>query len=364
MTTPARAQVAAWLADDASATLADDVVQVRVQIEQARSEGVSGLLCERWRSAIADDDARSAMLSQEIARQVASELVRADAEQRVLAALADARIDLLVLKGAALARWLYARAHWRPRGDLDLLFASEADSARAEAALAALGYRWDGVLANGVCVERTLVGALHGIAHYIDLHWRLTPHPAYADRFDFATLWRDRQPLPGLRGGFGLGVVHALAHAALHRVANRWLGEEDRVVWLYDIHLLVGRLRPDDATTVPDCARVHGVAAPMRDALERSADWLGTKVPASTLSALAALAADETFQPEHSHDRRKYEWQALRRLPLAQRLNHAWRQWCPPVAYMRQRYGAQSLPALAIAYLRRWLDGLKLLSRG
>ena len=51
MTTPARAQVAAWLAGEAAATLAGDVESVRAQIEQARGEGVSALLCERWRSA-------------------------------------------------------------------------------------------------------------------------------------------------------------------------------------------------------------------------------------------------------------------------------------------------------------------------
>lgn len=364
MTTTARTQVAAWLASEASATLAGDVESVRAQIEQARSEGVSALLCERWRDAIDADDDRVAPLSAEIARQVASELVRADAEQRVLSALADAGLDVLVLKGAALARWLYARPHWRPRGDLDLLFASEAVAMQAETVLAALGYRWDGVLANGVCIERTLVGWQRGITHHIDLHWRLTPHPAYADRFAFDTLRRERQPLPGLRGGFGLGGVHALVHAALHRVANRWLGEEDRVVWLYDIHLLAARLRPEDEAVLLDCARVHGVAAPLHDALQRSADWLGTAVSTSTMSELAALAAGETFQPDDSLDRRKYEWQAVRRLPPTQRWAYLLRQLFPAVDYMRQRYGAQSLPALAIAYPRRWLDGLKLLFRG
>ncbi len=188
MTPADRAQVAAWLVDTASTALATDIDLLRDHIDLARREGVSGLLCDRWRATIDGDDPRAALLSAEIGRQVASELIRSGAERRVLAALNAAGIDALVLKGAALARWLYAHAHWRPRSDLDLLFASEADSARAEQALGALGYRWDGVLANGVCVERTLIGSPQGVVHAIDLHWRLTPHPVYADRFTYAEL--------------------------------------------------------------------------------------------------------------------------------------------------------------------------------
>lgn len=356
-----RAQVAAWLESDAMASLAADTDTLTLRIEAARREGLSGLLCERWRAIIAFDDPRAALLSAEIGRQVASELIRSGAERRVLAALGAAGIDVLVLKGAALARWLYPQAHWRPRSDLDLLFASEADSARAEQVLATLGYRWDGILANGPCVERTCVGTQHGVMHSVDLHWRLTPHPAYADRFSFDELRGKRVPLPSLPDSYGLGAMHALVHAALHRLANRWVGEEDRVVWLYDLHLLARRMDPDAWSTLVDCACTHGVAAPLVDALHRSSEWLGTPIPDDAMRRLVAAAATESFQVEDAQDRRVFEWHALRRLPPGPRLAQAWRLLFPSVAYMRQRYRVDSPVSITSAYVRRVVDGLKLL---
>ncbi len=158
--------------------------------------------------------------------------------------------------------------------------------------------------------------------------------------------------------------MHALIHAALHRFANRLVGEEDRLIWLYDIHLLAARLDSARWSALAACAQAHAVAAPLLDALTRTSTLLGAAIDPVVISALAESAPRESFQVDNALDRRLFEMHGLRRMPPRQRLQHAWRQVFPSVAYMRQRYGADSLLSVARAYVRRMFDGLKLLLRG
>ncbi len=92
----------------------------------------------------------------------------------VVAALVEAGIDLLVLKGTALARFYAGDAGLRPMADIDLLVRTP-DAARAAAVLSALGYApshlcWD-------CLSRFAFRRLHARSFVapgrpeIDLHW-------------------------------------------------------------------------------------------------------------------------------------------------------------------------------------------------
>ena len=73
----------------------------------------------------------------------------------LLRACGDARLDLLVLKGAALAETVYPRPSLRRFGDLDVLV-RRADAARARTLLEALGYivdpmQWDDLVRGRDC---------------------------------------------------------------------------------------------------------------------------------------------------------------------------------------------------------------------
>ena len=75
--------------------------------------------------------------------------------------------------------------------------------------------------------------------------------------FAFAELWPARQALPLLcRSAAGLGRVHALLLACLHRAIHRtspYYADGtahyggDRLIWLYDILALVKRLKTPEA---------------------------------------------------------------------------------------------------------------------
>ena len=108
-----------------------------------------------------------------LARQDAVRDMEATLEvRRVLALLAEAGIVSLVLKGSALALWLYREPWHRSRGDFDLLVPDKAAAKRVVDLLLAQGY---GLLA-GVAPDEAdgyEVALQRGDGIVIDLHWRL-----------------------------------------------------------------------------------------------------------------------------------------------------------------------------------------------
>lgn len=128
-------------------------------------------------------------------------------------------VDMLVIKGPVLARWLYEDGEERPFNDLDVVV-SPAQLHRAERALRGLGYvnNYDGRSPD--FREAHADGWLHERLLTIDLHrrlWGVTADPEAA----WATLWCDagaqtmggqRVPVPGRAAQLVLIALHAAHH--------------------------------------------------------------------------------------------------------------------------------------------------------
>ncbi len=128
-----------------------------------------GTLPSEIATALAESYAASAAASVGRYRQLAE----------VCRALSAAGVPTLVLKGAALARGVYADPALRPFTDLDLLV-HEADMPRAHIALAGLGYE----IAGGPPTEADRTWR-HGRGYFdpvrrrvpVDMHWRYAGYP-------------------------------------------------------------------------------------------------------------------------------------------------------------------------------------------
>lgn len=358
---PDRSQIAAALRSSDATVLPVGVAAIRLWLDVARSEGVDALLANAWLPLFDRDRPERTVLSEVLTQCVKEELARQMAEQRVVDALRTAGVLCLVLKGAALARWLYTDPYLRPRCDFDLLFRDEGAVDRAQAVLAKLGYAWDGTLDLGPAYERTLLRPANSGSHQVDAHWRMANHPAFADAFGFDELLRQGQPVPGIAGAIGLGAVHALIHACVHRVANMLFHVENRLIWLYDIDLLAQRLSAQEWSSLTRLAVERGVAGACIDAFDACRDLLGTQAPPTVRTALEDAAATESLQVRTAGQRRILEIQVLRTMPWWQWPQHAFAKLLPSFAYMRQRYGITHRSQLPLAYVRRALDGLKLL---
>ena len=344
---------AALLAPDALAQLAAD-------------QGVAALLHARLEAGAVRDaphDLRKRLALADLQAQ-GVEAWRARELRRVTSSLSAIGCDVLLLKGSALARWAYPAAHQRARADIDLLFRSRLDIERSQPALAALGYGAVTAVVNGLTYEAQFVrddGG--GRISAIDAHWRMSNHPVFADRFTFDELFADSMPLGDDGHDRGLGLVHAFIHAALHRVSNLAIGAGDRLIWLYDLHLMSARLAMPDWERLAQLALSRQIAGPCASAMRACTRWLDTSWPEAVLSQLEAAASRESFQVERAHWRWYHEWKGLLSLPLAARPTFLLHKLFPQPAYMRERYGTRRAWQLPAAYLRRWSIGFGVFMR-
>ncbi len=288
------------------------------------------------------------------------ELSRRARARHVLDTLQAGGIPVLVLKGMALGYWLYPSPVLRPGADVDLLLPDLAAAENAVTRLQACGYALaDGVRpARSTGLEVTMrFAARHD--HEVDLHWRLLNHARLTQGFGFAELSAAAIPLPGLApGAHGLGRLHALAHALLHRVANIPSGRQNRLLWLHDIHLLAAGCTESDWQAFLDLCRQKAIASPCLDGLLASHATLRTPMPAGLLEAMRHQEASARWHVQAISGRGALDRAHWAALPWRERLPWLWRKLLPPPAFMRYRYGVQGWGGLMGAYIRRAWVGI------
>lgn len=324
----------------------------------AEDEGVLGLL--EWRLQQQPDfaafphDTRVALASRSRTFAVAA-LLRHQTLLRLGEALRGAGLRALLLKGPAFARWLYPQPHLRVSGDFDLLLATRGDADRAARAFEPLGYAL-AFVPGSMTYEMTCRAVEPGVARpELDLHCRLSNVPAFADKFAFDALWEASIALRGLGEGLrGLGPVHALVHACMHRAVDRYLHRPDRLKWIHDIHLMVACM--DDAawTRVVDVARAAGLCGVCLQSLDAAIACFGTAVPAGRHVQLRDIAQGETLDPARLDDWNYMQWQSLRALP-GWRARAAWlrQRLLPTRSQLQEAHGAGSPARLVLRRLAR-----------
>ncbi|MDR7135844.1 hypothetical protein J2X06_003062 [Lysobacter niastensis] len=355
-----RSQRRAWLASalrgDCPAWAPDLFVAPLALADAAAQEGVVGLLAAALRrsGSTGIPPEERAKLDGAERRERALELLRRAELVRVSDALASAGQPVLVLKGAALAHWLYPEPHLRQRCDVDLLFETVESLEATTPVLAELGYEAAPLAANAIHYERAFTArSPGGHVHVIDAHWRMSNYPVYAERFGFEELFAARRVLPGIATANGLGLVHALIQACVHRVSNLRTGEGDRLIWLYDLELLVQRFADDDWAQLLQIVRDRQLGGACHAALQAAQRWLHTRLPAEVATSLAECARGEEFQADQAHRRDYYEWQVLGTLPWWSRPGYFLKRVFPSAAYMRQVYNLCNSMQLPAAYARR-----------
>lgn len=296
---------------------------------------------------------------------VATELVLRRELQAVLADLDAAGVRTLVFKGAALAFTHYPTPAARPRIDADLLIAPQ-DRERATGVLERRGYlrplRIPGELIRSqILFEKTDAFA---ICHAVDLHWKICKPKLFADVLSFDELWASAVRVPDLGPSARVpGPVHALAVACVHRVAHHHGAARHRRIWLYDIHLLAGRLSADETRQFLALAAAREIARVCADGIALAQASFGTRLSAGLLERLHQISADQSGAPSA-----RYLEPRLRRVDvLASDLATlgSWRQRAallhehlfPPASYMREKYGRSIRLPLAWLYLRRVVEG-------
>jgi hypothetical protein len=340
-----------WQPDDAAAI---QPALLRALLGNAWAEGVTALVahglgqCPGAPAALRDAFAAAA-------HAAAMPALRREADgRRVLFTLHAEGVPALLLKGGALAHWLYPAPYLRECSDLDLLFVDREQALHAAQVLAKLGYatpyqpsRFQHELACRPADGRGLE---------LDLHWALSDWPVLDRLPAFAELDAAGIDLPGLGAGArGLGAPHALLHACAHRASNLAAGLGDRLKWLYDLHLLAQTLdRAGTWQQFTGACQQAGLCGIAAEGLDATAALFGTPVPQWVPAALAAGRATEPLDATRLDDWRYVQRLNLRALPdWEARLAWIGGRLLPPAGHLRVLYGEDlGYPALLWRRLR------------
>lgn len=306
---------------------------------------------------------REALLAAERAEAVV-EITRRIELGRLLRAFAREAVPVMLLKGAALAYSCYPEPWLRPREDTDLLVRQQ-DADRASALLEGAGYApFRAVRGSLVSHQQSYRRDAGGIRHDVDLHWKAFNPVPFADLLPPEALL----DAAGTIAPDGIGPArvprcdHALLLACLHLAAHH-PGSRDDLLWLYDVHLLAGRLTADQERTVLEAARGTGTGQVCARALRRAGDCFGAPHPSpGLLCGLEAPAASSRRGLDVYLQARVRKADLLRAeltaIPTWRgRLRLLRQHLFPPASYMLSGTGPRSRPLLPVLYLRRILRG-------
>jgi len=282
-------------------------------------------------------------------------------ERRVVSALVDAGIPVLVLKGALLAQTVYPSPESRFRSDMDLL-TDTAQMPGAEAVLKKLGYHQPMAIQSATPMRQRLWTRRDDQQSFsVDLHWDLRNHPALQDRLTFADLLPCAQPLSGLAAGaLGMGHVHALLNASMHYFND--YADSRPCQWLLDKDLLWRKMTRDERETCIRMACERGLAGLLGESLARTRYTFATPVRDEEIETLRAAGHDQwsTGLVRANDARWSAYWFALRSEPgLRRKLFRIKTGVFPPAAYIHQLYPDGSRFGLLGLYLRRFANSLR-----
>jgi len=284
--------------------------------------------------------------------------------------LAKRGVFPLLMKGTPLAYSHYPSPDTRARADTDMLIPSNGRNS-ANTALRELGYR---VPDPGT--HRSIHDQLSaekrdcfGVVHTLDVHWKLSNHKAFADLFSYEELARASVPLPELGANArALGPVHALLLACMHRVAHIHSPlyidgiprcDGDRLIWLYDIHLLLTQMSPDQIERFAALAIVKRIGAVCLDGTKRAARHFGTRVPAALIEAVSTTDLEEPSAGYLVPGRLRHLLTELRFLAGRRaRIRFLNQLAFPDPDYVLKTYEVSSRLWLPLLYLHRGLRGL------
>lgn len=295
-----------------------------------------------------------------LARQLAEPQKQAmqrqlDEDRRVVSALAEAGLPVLVLKGAVLAQTVYSDPASRFRTDLDLL-AKRAQMPAVENVLATLGYVRPTGLQSAMPLRQILWTRKDGERRWsVDLHWDLRNHPALEARFGFDELIEAGQPLPALhQKAVGMGRVHALLNASMHYFND--YADERPCQGLLDKDLLWRAMDANERAQCIELAGERGLAGLLAESLKCSREWFETPVDDAQIEKLRVTGRGQwsTGLVKANEKRASAYWYALRSEPgMRRQLTRLKAGLFPPVHYMRRFYPDGSRFGLMGLYLRR-----------
>ncbi|HEY7162753.1 MAG TPA: nucleotidyltransferase family protein, partial [Acidobacteriota bacterium] len=218
-------------------------------------------------------------LESEAKRQIAIDTFRDRNLKDVLESFAEQNIFPLLLKGTPLAYLYYPDSSLRPRCDTDLLIRKE-DLEKVEAILKKSGYSRSNSVSGNFIRHQFLYckSDLSSVGCDLDIHWKISNPSLFADIFNFDELQSRSIGIARLSEyARTLSPADSLLMACLHRVAHHH--NMERLIWLYDIHLLAKDLTQNQFDEFCERAAQKKLMKICWNGLLTAQSWFNTNLP-------------------------------------------------------------------------------------
>jgi len=287
---------------------------------------------------------------------VAISLARERAVASLLAVLANAEVTPLLIKGEALAHTHYPSPELRVRSDTDIFIAIPAIS-RTIQALESDGFSvtHPRYKSHQFTAIKTLPG---GVLFRVDVHWRISNEPAFARLFSYEASF-DRAVTANVAGRLCLVLhpVHALILACMH-LSVQPEERSDRLIWIYDIHLLVSRMSEDELLEMGEVASKKGVGGICLQAIQKSEVCIGTSIPKVVTEALQSTCGAGVYESGYGQSYLALILADLRELPgLSQKWSLISELLFPGSEWLLNKYAKTHHTWVPILYLRYLASG-------
>lgn len=327
--------------------------------QRSLEHGVQGLLISKtrestrwteWPEVVRENLYQGARLA------IAFELQRLQKATSFLRTLKQRGIDVLVLKGAALAQTLYAGSGLRSHSDIDL-FIRFTDIELVRTLLLEQQHEVVPPIFKSHQFKGIL-GYACGWPITLDIHWRISNTARYARSISFDDAWSRSVALPGDSGARALGPTDALLLACIHRSSSS-APLRGRLIWIYDIHLMVSEMSPLQLTDVVNEALQRNVHSACADGLTASQARFATEIPVGLIEKLQVRDPVSSLSKRYSESNLALLIDDMRRL---RSLGSRWELirelvFADPVLLL-SKYGKKSKVWLPLLYLRQICVGV------
>jgi len=326
-------------------------------VSSAELEGVTALVYSAFIEHTPQNDL-AARFRDQVRQHAARSMLLQEERIRVLQILN--KDEPLVLKGEAMAYACYRQYQDRPMTDLDILVKNTRFKSISNSLIEAGYSRADSTSGDLVMPQISFSKKLtRNVTNVLDVHTALFNRPGLQNLLDYEELLIGAQ-----HGKHPAGLIPSLGnlliHASLHLMAHHF--NSRRLIWLYDIKLLLEKMSGDDDQHVISFCQRHRLAAAILKAVEASE--LVFPSDHSALSDQLEMQAAEQIAPHIATGLLKadsqsslviQDWNSLRGI----RQRGAWlrQHLLPAPDYMMRRYNLASKWRLPFYYLWRILRG-------
>jgi len=284
------------------------------------------------------------------------EMLRSRDLMQLNQSLQQAGICALLLKGGALAYTHYPEPHLRSRVDTDI-FIDAGDIKTIREAFLALDYELQGWIYKSHQFHCFRRDPGFGTVRY-DVHWRSNNRSKYARIINYEEAKSDAIPIAELEGVLTLKPTFALLQACLHRSGSE-RHDPNRLIWLYDIHLLLSAMPGYELLEFAQRAVDDNVQAICCDAINSAVSCFATSVPEQMLKTLSTPSGAKSLNRRYADSQLALIADDLRQLPdMTSKLDLMREYLMPPGDYLLDRYEREGRWWIPVLYFRYFFGGL------